>query len=120
MLAYITLTKQKMTFLTANYGLSAAQVEAFADGLGKAYWSHSAEIEQSWAESGWMPENAENAMIESLVDADRLEDFLDDYGVFWQDWLFKQELAHDLYDVQMPSYLTEYLQSNNMTWWSAA
>jgi len=119
-ISYITLTQQKMTFLTANYGLSAAQVEAFADGLGKAYWSHSAEIEQSWAESGWKPENPAGAMIECLVDADRLEDFLDDYEAFWKEWLFKQELAYDLYDVDMPLFLTEYLRKNNMTWWNAA
>ena len=109
-----------MTFLTANYGLSEEQIEAFADGLGRAYWSHSAEIEQSWAESGWTPENAEDAMIECLIDADRLEDFLDDYDTFWQDWLFKQELAHDLYDVPMPEHLAQYLQSKGMTWWDAA
>ena len=117
---YITITQQKMTFLTANYGLSERQVEAFADALGKAYWSHSAEIEDSWAESGWEPENAQVAMIECLVDADRLEDFLDDYEAFWMNWPFKGSLAYDLYDVRMPKYLAMHLKSNNLSWWSAA
>ena len=120
MLSYITLTKQKMTFLTANYGLSEKQVEAFADGLGRAYWSHSAEIEQSWAESGWTPENAEDAMIECLIDADRLEDFLDDYEAFWMHWPFKMALAHELYDVRMPRHLAYHLSLHNLTSWNAA
>ena len=120
MLQYIAITPVKMTFLTANYGLSEEQVEAFADGLGKAYWSHSAEIEGSWAESGWEPENAQDAMIECLIDADRLEDFIDDYEAFWMHWPFKMSLAHDLYDVRMPKHLACHLVSNNLTWWSAA
>ena len=106
-----------MTFLTANYGLSPAQIEAFADAYQSAYQSMAGEIEYTWEEGGWMPEDPESAMIECLCDADRLEDFMDDYMDWCFDFLMKQELAHDLLEVPMPKYNLDYLESKGLTSW---
>ena len=106
-----------MTFLTANYGLSPAQIEAFADAYGTAYHQMAGEIEYSWHESGWYPENPEAAMIEVICDADRLSDYIDSYDDWCFDFLMKQELAHDLLEVPMPKYNLEYLESKGLTSW---
>ena len=109
--------QEKMTFLTANYGLSPEQIEAFADAYQSAYYSMAGEIEMTWQEGGWMPENPESAMIECLVDADRLEQFMDDYMDWCFDFLMKQELAHDLNEVPMPQHLLDYLEHKGLTSW---
>ena len=113
----MNISQAKMTFLTANYGLSPEQIEAFANAYHSAMHQMGGEIEYSWEESGWYPEDPEAAMIECLVDADRLEQYIPDY----MDWCFnfhmKQELAHDLNEVPMPQYNLEYLQSKGLTSW---
>ena len=109
--------QEKMTFLTANYGLSPEQIEAFADAYQSAYYSMAGEIEMTWQEGGWMPENPESAMIECLVDADRLEQFMDDYMDWCFDFLMKQELAHYLNEVPMPQHLLDYLEHKGLTSW---
>ena len=107
-----------MTFLTANYGLTPEQIVAFADGFNSAYSSMAGEIEYSWEEGGWYPEDPEAAMIECLLDADRLEYYIEDY----MDWCFefnmKLELAHDLLEVPMPKFCQDYLVSQGKTWWT--
>ena len=114
------ISNEKMTFLTANYGLTSAQVTAFFEAYHSAMYQMGAEIEYSWEESGWYPEDPESAMIECLVDADRLEQYIPDY----MDWCFefnmKQELAHDLLEVPMPQFCQEYLTSQGKTWWTKA
>ena len=114
----MNISQEKMTFLTANYGLSPAQIEAFNTGYQDAYQSMAGEIEYSWHEGGWTPEDPEAAMIECLVDADRLEQFIPDY----MDWCFefnlKMELVHDLLDVAMPKWNQDYLLSVGKTWWT--
>ena len=106
-----------MTFLTANYGLSPAQINAFAAADQSAYYSMAGEIEMTWQEGGWMPEDPESAMIECLVDADRLEQFIPDYMDWCFDFLMKQELAHDLNEVPMPKHCVDYLSSKGLTSW---
>ena len=106
-----------MTFLTANYGLSPAQINAFAEAYQSAYYSMAGEIEMTWQEGGWMPEDPESAMIECLVDADRLEQFIPDYMDWCFDFLMKQELAHDLNEVPMPKHCVDYLSSKGLTSW---
>ena len=111
------ISQEKMTFLSANYGLSREQILTFGQAYQSAMYQMGGEIEYSWEESGWTPEDPEAAMIECLVDADRLEPYVDDY----MDWLFnfhmKQELAHDLLEVRMPKHCIEYLQSQGLTSW---
>ena len=106
-----------MTFLSANYGLSPAQIEAFYQGYCNAHASMGGEIEHSWYESGWTPKDPEDAMIECLVDADRLEDYIPDYMDWCFDFLMKQELAHDLLEVPMPQHLLDYLAHQGLTSW---
>ena len=113
----MTISQEKMTFLTANYGLSPAQVEAFADAYQTAYHQMAGEIEYTWEEGGWYPEDPEAAMIECLIDADRLEPYIDDYMEWCFNFHMKQELAHDLLEVRMPQYNLDYLESKGLTSW---
>ena len=73
------ISPEKMTFLTANYGLSADQITRFFEAYHTAMYQMGGEIEYSWEESGWYPEDPEAAMIECIVDADRLERYIEDY-----------------------------------------
>ena len=116
----MAISTEKMTFLTANYGLSPEQIEAFHEAYQHAYYSMAPEIEYSWEESGWTPEDPEGAMIECLVDADRLRDYMDeaDYDEWCFDFNMKLELAHDLLDVPMPQFCQDYLVSQGKTWWT--
>ena len=111
------ISQEKMTFLTANYGLTPEQIESFYQAYQSAYYSMAGEIEYEWEMGGYFPKDPEAAMIEVLVDADRLEEFIPDY----MDWCFnfhmKQELAHDLLEVPMPKYNIEYLESKGLTSW---
>ena len=109
-----------MTFLTANYGLSPAQIEAFAQAYQSAYYQMAPEIEMGWYEGGWVPEDEEAAMIECLVDADRLEPYIEDYMDWCFNFVMKQELAHDLQEVRMPSHCIDYLKSQGKTCWMLA
>ena len=113
------ISQEKMTFLTANYGLSPAQINAFNEAYQDAYYAMAAEIEMTWEEGGWMPEDPESAMIECLVDADRLEYYIPDYMDWCFDFVMKQELAHDLLDKPMPKHCQDYLESTGRTsWWA--
>ena len=113
----MNISQEKMTFLTANYGLSPEQIEAFADAYHTAYHQMAGEIEYTWEEGGWFPEDPEAAMIECLVDADRLEPYIEDYMDWCFDFLMKQEPAHDLLEVQMPQHCIDYLQSIDKSAW---
>ena len=115
----MNISKAKMTFLTANYGLTPEQVEAFYDGFVSAKYQLGGEIEYSWQEIGWWPENEDEALIECICDADRLHDFIDDYMDWCFDFLMKAELAHDLLEVPMPQHLTDYLSSQGKQSWMA-
>ena len=106
-----------MTFLSANYGLSPAQITQFYEAYHTAMYQMGGEIEYAWEESGWTPEDPECATIECLVDADRLEQYIPDYMDWCFDFLMKQELAHDLLEVPMPKHCTEYLTSKGLTSW---
>lgn len=111
------ISPEKMTFLTANYGLTPEQVQAFADAYQCAYYQMAGEIEYTWEESGWYPENPEAAMIEVVCDADRLHDYIDDYMDWCFDFVMKAELAHDILEVPMPKYNLDYLASKGLTSW---
>ena len=113
----MNISPEKMTFLTANYGLSPAQIEAFADAYHCTYYQQAAEIQYAWEEGGFMPEDPESAMIECLVDADRLEYHIEDYMDWCFDFLMKAELAHDLLEVPMPQHLLDYLADKGLTSW---
>ena len=113
----MAISQEKMTFLTANYGLSPHQINAFYEGYQYAYHQMAAEIEMSWYEGGWVPQDEEAAMIECLVDADRLEPYIEDYMDWCFNFVMKQELAHDLLEVRMPKHCIDYLQSQGLTSW---
>ena len=106
-----------MTFLTANYGLSPEQIEAFYNAYQTTYYQQAGEIEYAWEECGHFPEDPESAMIECLVDADRLQDAMPDYMDWCFDFHMKMELAHDLLEVPMPKYCLDYLESKGLTSW---
>ena len=116
----MNISQEKMTFLTANYGLTPEQIEAFYQAYQSAMYQMGAEIEYSWEESGYFPDDPEAAMIECLVDADRLEQYISDYMDWCYDFLMKQELAHDLLEVPMPKHCQDYLASQGKTWWTKA
>ena len=111
------ISNEKMTFLTANYGLTAEQIQAFADAYQSAYYQMAGEIEMGWEEGGWYPEEPEAALIECIVDADRLEYYMDDYSEWCRDFRFKQELAHDIQEVRMPQWNLDYLKKKGMSSW---
>ena len=115
----MNISPQKMTFLTANYGLSPEQIYTFWRAYNTVYQQQSGEIEYTWEEGGWMPENPDQAMIECLTDADRLEPYIHDYVNWCFDFRFKQELVHDLEDRHMPRHLQDYLESQGKTSWRA-
>lgn len=116
----LNISPELMTFLTANYGLTQEQIVAYAEAYNHAYYSMAPEIEYSWEEGGWMPEDPESAMIECLCDADRLRDYMDeaDYDEWCFDFLYKQELVYDLMQQEPPKFLREYLVSTGKTWWT--
>ena len=116
----MAISTEKMTFLTANYGLSSAQITSFFEAYHTAMYQMGGEIEYSWEESGWYPEDPESAMIECLVDADRLEQYISDYMDWCFDFNMKMELACDLLDAPMPQHCQDYLVSQGKTWWTAA
>ena len=116
----MSISPEKMTFLTANYGLSADQITRFFEAYHTAMYQMGGEIEYTWEEGGWYPEDPEAAMIECLVDADRLEQYIEDYMDWCFDFVMKQELAHDLLEVPMPKHCQDYLTSQGKTWWTAA
>ena len=111
------ISQEKMTFLTANYGLSPAQINAFHEAYQCAYYQMAPEIEHTWYEGGFVPEDEESAMIECIVDADRLDQYMDDYMDWCFDFLFKQELAHDIMEVPLPEHLVGYLKSQGKSAW---
>ena len=114
----MSISLEKMTFLTANYGLSPEQIEAFHAAYQAAYYQMAPEIEYSWEEGGWTPDDPEAAMVECLVDADRLEPYIEDYMDWCFDFTMKLELAHDLNDMPMPQFCQKYLVSQGKTWWT--
>ena len=113
----MTISQEKMTFLTANYGLSPEQINSFFEAYQCAMYQMGGEIEYSWEESGYYPENYEAAMIECLVDADRLEQYIPDYMDWCFNFVMKQELAHDLLEVPMPQHCVDYLKSQGKSAW---
>ena len=114
----MNISQEKMTFLTANYGLTVHQINAFYEAYQYAMYQMGAEIEMSWEESGWTPDDPEAAMIECLVDADRLEQYIEDYMDWCYDFNMKLELAHDLLEKPMPKFCQDYLVSQGKTWWT--
>ena len=113
------ISPEKMTFLTANYGLTSDQVKSFAQGFSSAYYAMAGEIEYTWEECGFYPEDSEGAMIECLVDADRLERFIPDYMEWCFNFLFKMELVYDLMNETPPEWCRNFLTKKDMTWWTA-
>ena len=113
----MTISQEKMTFLTANYGLSPEQINSFFEAYHTAMYQMGGEIEYSWEESDYYPENPEAAMIECLVDADRLEQYIPDYMDWCFNFVMKQELAHDLLEVSMPQHCIDYLKSQGKSAW---
>ena len=111
------ISNEKMTFLTANYGLTAEQVQAFADAYQNAYYQLGVDIEDCWIDSGFYPKDPEGDMIEAICDADRLSDYISDYMDWCFDFRFKQELAHDLLEVRMPQWKLDYLKKKGLSSW---
>ena len=113
----MNISPQKMTFLAENYGLTPEQIIQFYRGYCNANAHMGGEIEYSWEEQGWTPEDPEACMIECLCDADRLSDYIDNYDEWCSPFLMKQELAHDLIEVPMPKHLLNYLSSQGKKSW---
>ena len=111
------ISPEKMTFLTANYGLSPEQINEFHEAYRTVYYQMAGEIEMGWEENGWYPDNPEACMIECLTDADRLEPYIVDYMQWCFNFHMKGELAHDLLEVPMPSHLLDYLHSKGLSSW---
>ena len=109
---------EKMTFLTANYGLTPDQIIRFYEGYCSAYQSMAGEIEYSWHEGGFYPDDEYAAMVECLCDADRLHDYIDDYMDWCFDFVPKMELVYDIEDKKQLDYNQKYLESTGRTsWW---
>ena len=107
-----------MTFLTANYGLTPDQITRFYEGYCEAYQSMAGEIEYTWQEGGWYPDDEYAAMVECLCDADRLEQFIHDYMDWCFDFHCKMELVYDIEDKKQIPYCQDYLKSTGRTsWW---
>jgi len=113
----MNISPQKMTFLTENYGLTSDQITRFYQAYCIVNDHMGGEIEYSWQESGWYPEDPEACMIECLCDADRLGDYIDDYSDWCSGFFMKAELAHDLLEVPMPKHLLDYLASQGKKSW---
>ncbi len=113
------ISPEKMTFLTANYGLTPEQVQAYARGFSSAYYQMAGEIEYTWEESGFIPQDPMGAMVECLVDADRLEPYITDYRDWCFDFLYKMELVYDLMAETPPEWCRNYLTKQGKTWWTA-
>jgi len=113
------ISPEKMTFLTANYGLTPEQIRAFAEAYQSAYYAMAGEIEMSWDESGYYPDSPEEAMIECLVDADRLEPYIVDYMEWCFNFHMKLELMYDLKNLEPPKFCRDYLKGEDKTWWLA-
>ena len=118
----MNISNEKMTFLTATYGLTHDQITRFADAYHMADSQMGGEIEASWEESGWRPREEEEqaCMIECLTDADRLENYIEDYMDWCFGFLMKAELAHDILEVPMPKHLLDYLERNGKSSWMLA
>ena len=114
------ITPDKMTFLTANYGLTPEQVVAFAEGFNSAYSSMAGEIEYAWEEGGWYPEDPESAMIECLLDADRLEQYIEGYMEWCFNFYHKTELLYDLRNERPPEWCLSHLEREGKSYWLAA
>lgn len=113
----MSISPEKMTFLTANYGLSPEQIQVFSDAYHAAYYQMAGEIEYEWEMGGYFPKDPTAAMIEVLCDADRLSDYIDDYMDWCFDFLMKQELAHDLLEVPLPQHCIDYLNNVGKSAW---
>ena len=114
----MNISPEKMTFLTANYGLTPKQVTDFYEGYCSAYQSMAAEIEYAWHEGGWYPDDEYAAMVECLCDADRLEQFIPNYMDWCFDFVSKMELVYDIEDKKQLDYNQKYLESTGRTsWW---
>ena len=114
------ITQEKMTFLTANYGLTVHQINAFYEAYQYAMYQMGAEIEMSWEESGWTPDDPESAMIECLLDADRLEYYIEDYMDWCFEFHYKTELLYDLRNERPPEWCLPHLEREGMSYWLAA
>ena len=114
------ISPEKTTFLSANYGLSPEHIKSFAEAFTTAYYQMAGEIEYSWEESGWTPEDPQAALVECLTDADRLEPFMTGYMDWCFDFVYKQELVYDLMAETPPRHLREYLEQQGKTWWTAS
>ena len=108
-----------MTFLTANYGLTPDQILSLASGYNMAYQSMAGEIEMNWDECGYYPDCPDEAMIECLVDADRLEHYIEGYMEWCFGFRMKMELVYDLKNMEPPQFCRDYLRSQEKTWWTA-
>ena len=116
----MTISQEKMTFLTANYGLSPEQIEAFNEAYQHAYYSMAPEIQYGREEGGHFPEDPESAMIEVLVDADRLEQYIPAYMDWCFDFHHKTELLYDLRNERPPEWCLPHLEREGMSYWLAA
>ena len=103
------ISQVKTTILSANYGLSPDQIKSFAEAFSSCYYQMSGDIEITWEEGGWTPEDPQLALIDCLFDGDPLESYMDDY----MDWCFafryKMELVYDLMAETPPQHCRDYL-----------
>ena len=114
------ISQEKMTFLTANYGVSPKNINQFIEAMehviSDCYYDI-LEAFQGVGEESDFYANEEAILIETAVDADRLAHYIEDYDDWCRDFSYKMELAHDIKEVPMPQFLVDYLKRNNKTSW---
>lgn len=108
---------EKMTFLTANYGLTNDQIHGFFKSYMLAEQNLSTEIEYGWEEYDYYPDDPQVAMIEVLVEGDLLSYYLIDYDDWCRNFPFKQALVHDLLEIPHTPEILQLLESNGMSSW---
>ena len=114
------LTKQKREFLRTNYEITDIQLDEFINALNESINYHSYDTQVSLQESGWRGSDDElnSIIIETAVDADRLEHWFENYNEWCNAFQYKMHLAHEIKGMRMGSYFTNWLHKNGKQTWN--
>ena len=112
------ISQEKMTFLTANYGLSPENISQFYEAMEQVIsecYHDILEAFQSTGEEDDFYKNEEAILIETACDANRMDRFIP--GDWIDDFRQGMELAHDLKEVAPPQWIVNYLEREGKTMW---
>jgi len=114
------LTKQKREFLRTNYEITDIQLDEFINALNESINYHSYDTQVSLQESGWRGSDDElnSIIIETAVDADRLQQWFENYNEWCNAFQYKMQLAHEIKGMRMNSYFTDWLRKNGKQTWN--